>query len=71
MPCDGPNKEYSYERGAKVYEEVMTFLKEKYRIEDPGREIYFPILREHWIIGAENLKKAIQEMVWNQDCVNW
>lgn len=70
MACGGPSKDYAYEIGEEAYKDVLELLSMKYRIETDERTLEF--YRKSAGFGYQNmtkamegLKKAVQEMVWN------
>ena len=64
MPCMGPDIYYAYDQGEKAYSEVIKLLEQKYHITDhPG-----PFFDKDFNKAKENLKKAIQEVMWMDAC---
>lgn len=78
MPCMGPSKDFAYKQGEKVFEEVLTMLKDKYnidlsdnRIKCQNKMALGKVMAGNLTEAREGLKLAIQEVVWNDDCANF
>jgi len=69
MPCMGPSIDASYKQGEEIFEEFFKILQEKYHIHEPIHNLGSS--RAEWLEAKENLKKAIQEMIWNDNAASF
>ena len=69
MPCMGPSKQVAFEEGEEIYEDVLKYLQNKYKIlVDLPSSYDLKIIQENRKIVLNELKKAIQEIVWQDHC---
>jgi len=78
MPCGGPSQEVAYRQGERAFEEIMELLVKKYYISKDLHAAYEALPIGFMKDGAieydkakETLKKAIQELIWIDDCYTW
>jgi hypothetical protein len=62
MPCDGPSKEYAYEQGNKIADEILAYLLANHDIN--RNALAFDSSKKEWDEQAEKIREAIKEMVW-------
>lgn len=71
MPCTGPS-EASPAEVDKVYEDVLTLLKEKHKISHTfGKESFFTGLRESRTEAFKNLHRAIEDILTQESYEGW
>jgi len=73
MACQGPSKRPDFEV-QKITDEVIAFLKEKGHINRWSREKMdkmFPKFKESRNAANQQLKEAIAEILWCDDCDSW
>lgn len=70
--CDGPHKEDADKKGDEAFDDVMQLLKEKYRVTGaiPGQPSW-PGMDESFNENKEALRKALREIIFTQDCIDW
>lgn len=72
MPCDGPRLEDAVKSAEAVFPKILDLLKREGLYDsDDVRATAWGHLRENAIKDEEALKKALAEVIFNQDCVNW
>ncbi len=76
MACDGPSKDYAYKVGEEAYEDVLLLLKEKYAVSIDEETLDFykrqPGNGDKYVKTAmDNLKLAVQEMVWSDHAASF
>ena len=68
MPCMGPSKEAAYAEGQVVYEDVLKYLQTKHHLLSTEYDCGFPNLLKSRAIVLDQLKEAVQEVVWQDHC---
>ena len=74
MPCMGPSEQHAYELGDKAYNEIVGLLEETYGVSPKCNEQMVkinPVMKPHWEKAQADLKKAIQEYIWNDHCLGF
>lgn len=72
MPCMGPDRNASDKIAEEIYTEVMFLMERNYNIRGYDERINkFGKFKENWEEATQNLKKAIQEVVWEDACCSF
>lgn len=85
MACMGPSYEFAEQQAEEAYKKVMALLKEEYQIENwsfpepfgPGDGIATAMHNlskknaREWDEKADDLKKALVELIWHQHCMDF
>ena len=69
--CTGPSIKDAYRRGEEAFEEIIKLLETKYYLNSNPCDLphgMSQMLKKEWYEKKEELKKAIQEMFWIDDC---
>lgn len=78
MGCMKPSKEYAMEEAEEAFRDIVSLLEQDYMVrlpnslkasEDGCTRLIQP-LESQWVEASINLKKAVQEMIWAQHCVD-
>lgn len=75
-PCGGPSKDYAYKVGEEAYNDVLSLLRDKYQIYTDDKTLEFyrkqPGFGHEQVTKAmDDLKVAVQEMVWNDHAASF
>ena len=74
MACMGPSKESAYKKGAEAFKEVVELLEKKYGLNRAPCNLPYGFsqrMRKEWVQQKCKLRRAIQEMLWIDDCDSW
>lgn len=69
MPCGGPSKEFAVIKSQEAYNDIMQMLSDKYHVERPdGHTGFSKKFQADWDKDVKQLREALTELFWTNDC---